>query len=160
MNDNFNGLTKIKFGKVERYSFARVKKVLPSTDLLELPKTSYKKFLDEGIGEALQEFSPINDYSGKARIDFISYHVDTNAKVDIQECRRRGITYSVPLKAKVRLVLTETGEAREQEVFLGDIPYMTEYGSFIFNGVERVVVNQIVRSPNVYFTGEICAITP
>ena len=155
MNDNFNGLTKVKFGKVERYSFARVKKVLPSTDLLELPKTSYKKFLDEGIGEALQEFSPINDYSGKARIDFISYHVDTNAKVDKQECRRRGITYSVPLKAKVRLVLTETGEAREQEVFLGDIPYMTEHGSFIFNGVERVIVNQIVRSPNVYFTGEI-----
>lgn len=155
MSDLLEGLNKVKFGKVERYSFARVKKILPSTDLLELPKTSYEKFLSEGIGECLNEFSPINDYAGKAKIFFLDYHVDRKPAVDKQECKMRGTTYSVPLKARVRLVLTETGEAREQEVFLGDIPYMTEEGSFISNGVEKVVVNQIVRSPSVYFTGEI-----
>ncbi|MBQ8749331.1 MAG: DNA-directed RNA polymerase subunit beta [Clostridia bacterium] len=155
MTNLLEGLSKVKFGNVERYSFARVKKVLPSTDLLELPKNSYQKFLDEGIGECLAEFSPIDDYTGKARVYFLDYHVDKEPKISKQECKRTSQTYSVPLKAKVRLVLTETGEAREQEVFLGDIPLMTEEGSFIFNGVERVVVNQIVRSPSVYFTGEI-----
>jgi DNA-directed RNA polymerase subunit beta len=153
--DNLEGLRKVKFGKVERYSFGRVKEVLPMPYLLDLQKSSYEKFLDEGIGEALDEFSPIEDYTGKANVEFVDYSIDRNPKLSKQECKRRGSTYSVPLKARVRLIIKDTGEVKEQEVFLGDIPYMTEDGAFVFNGVERVIVSQIIRSPGVYFTGEI-----
>ena len=149
------GIKKVKRGKIERYSFSRVEEVLPTPYLLELQKTSYRRFLDEGIGEALAEFSPIVDYTGKADVYFVDYHIDEKPKYTKQECKRRGITYSVPLKARVRLVVKETGEVKEQEVFLGDIPYMTEDAAFVFNGVERVIVNQIVRSPGVYYDGAI-----
>lgn len=155
MTDSLQGIKKIKLGKVERYSFARKPSCLENIDLIELPKKSYKKFLDEGIGECLRDFSPIKDYSGKAYIYFLDYKLEDKPKIDKYECRRRGLTYSVALRAKVRLVLTDTGEAREQEVFLGDIPYMTEDGSFISDGVERVIVNQIVRSPSLYFSSTI-----
>lgn len=155
MSELLDGIKKVKFGKVERYSFAKKPSCLENLDLIELPKKSFKKFLEEGIGECLRDFSPIKDYSGKAYIYFLDYSLDKEPKVDKYECKRRGLTYSVALRAKVRLVLTDTGEAREQEVFLGDIPYMTEDGSFIYDGVERVVVNQIVRSPSLYFSSEI-----
>ena len=155
MADYLSNIKKVKLGKAERYSFGRVENILPIQDLLELPKQSYKKFLEKGIGDILNEFSPIIDFSGKAYLYFVDYHVDLNPRFSKQECKRKGTTYSVPLKVKVRLVITETGEAREQEVFLGDIPYMTEDGSFISNGSEKVVVNQIVRSPGVYYDGEI-----
>ena len=155
MSGLLDNIKKVKFGKVERYSFATKPSCLDDIDLLELPKKSYKKFIDEGIGECLRDFSPIKDYSGKAYIYFLDYSLDKEPKVNKHECKRRRLTYSVALKAKVRLVLTETGEAREQEVFLGDIPYITEDGSFICDGVERVIVNQIVRSPSLYFSSQI-----
>ncbi len=154
MSELLNDIKKVKFGKVERYSFGKKPSCLENIDLLELPKKSYKKFLDEGIGECLRDFSPIKDYSGKAYIYFLDYSLDKEPKVDKYECRNRKLTYSVALRAKVRLVLTDTGEAREQEVFLGDIPYMTEDGSFIYNGVEKVIVNQIIRSPGLYYSCE------
>ena len=154
MADYLSNIKKVKFGKTERYSFGRSENIPPIQDLLELPKQSYKNFLEKGIGDILNEFSPIVDFSGKAYLYFVDYHVDLNPRFSKLECKRKGITYSVPLKVKVRLVITETGEAREQEVFLGDIPYMTEDGSFISNGSEKVVVNQIVRSPGVYYDGE------
>lgn len=155
MSELLDGIKKVKFGKVERYSFASKPSCLEDIDLLELPKKSFKKFIDEGIGECLRDFSPIKDYSGKAYIYFLDYSLDKEPKISKQECKRRSLTYSVALKAKVRLVLTDTGEAREQEVFLGDLPLMTEDGSFIYDGVERVVINQIVRSPGLYFSGAI-----
>lgn len=155
MADYLSNIKKVKLGKTERYSFGRVENILPIQDLLELPKNSFKRFLEKGIGDILNEFSPIMDFSGKAYLTFVDYHVDLNPRFSKQECKRKGITYSVPLKVKVRLVITETGEAREQEVFLGDIPLMTEDGSFVSNGSEKVVVNQIVRSPGAYYDGEI-----
>lgn len=144
---------KVKSGKIERYSFGRVPQIIPDEDFLDLPKSSYKKFIEHGIGECFKEFSPIIDFSGKAYLYFVDYHlVEKDPFYNRQECKRKGINYCMSLRAKFRLVITETGEAKEEEVFLGDIPKMTEDGAFIYNGVERVIVNQIVRSPGVYFT--------
>ena len=150
------GLTmkKTKFGKVERINFSKVEEPIEMPYLISVQKDSYKMFLEQGIAEILQEFSPIVDYSGKAEIYFVDYTLDRASKYSKQECKRKGITYSVALKAKARLLRKEDGEVVEQEVFLGDVPLMTDEGSFIFNGIERVVVSQIVRSPSAYFAKE------
>ena len=141
----------VKYGKVERKSFAKIDELIEMPYLLDVQKSVYKEFLEKGIGEILEEFSPITDYSGKAEIYFVNYTLDPTSKYTREECIRKGVTYSVALKARVRLVRKEDGEVIEQEVFLGDIPLMTEEGSFIFNGIQRVIVSQIVRSPSVYF---------
>ncbi len=141
----------VKYGKVERKCFAKIEELIEMPYLLDVQKSAYKEFLEKGIGEILEEFSPITDYSGKAEIYFVNYTLDPTSKYTREECVRKGVTYSVALKARVRLVRKEDGEVIEQEVFLGDIPLMTEEGSFIFNGIQRVVVSQIVRSPSVYF---------
>ena len=145
-----NIMKKEKFGKTERYTFAQLKDYIDIPPLLEIQRNSYKDFIENGIKEVLDEFSPIVDYSGKAKLYFLD--VDTNAKpkYDKKECKRRSATYSIPLNVKTRFVVEETGQAVEDVVFLGDIPYMTEDCSFIFNGVERVVVNQIIKSPSYY----------
>lgn len=145
---------KTKYGKVERINFSRIEEPIEMPYLIAIQKDAYKNFLEHGIAEVLEEFSPIVDYSGKAEIYFVDYTLDPTSKYSKVECRRKGITYSVALKAKVRLVRKEDGEVVEQEVFLGDIPLMTEEGSFIFNGIERVIVSQIVRSPSVYYAKE------
>jgi len=139
-----------KFGKAKRYTFAELKDYLDVPPLLEIQRKSFKDFIENGIKEVLDEFSPIVDYSGKAKLYFLEPIIDAKPKYDKKECKRRSVTYSVPLNVKARFVVEETGQAVEDVVFLGDIPYMTEDCSFIFNGVERVVVNQIIKSPNYY----------
>ncbi|MDR0850679.1 MAG: DNA-directed RNA polymerase subunit beta [Christensenellaceae bacterium] len=148
------GIKKVKCGKVERFSFSKINEPIEMPYLLDIQKSAYKYFLETGIAEVLEEFSPITDYSGKAEIYFVNYTLDPSSKYSREECKRKGTTYSVALKSRVRLVRKEDGEVIEQDVFLGDVPLMTEEGSFIFNGIERVVVSQIVRSPSVYFDEE------
>ena len=147
-------LKKVNFGKTERYSFSKLNENYDMPDLLDVQKKAYKEFLEKGIKEILDEFSPISDYSGKAKLYFLGVDLSGKPKYSIKECKQRGVSYTIPLKAQARFVVEDSGEAIDQEVFLGDIPYMTEEGSFIFNGIERVVVSQIVRSPSVYFTRE------
>lgn len=143
-------MRKQKFGKAERYTFAQLKDYIDIPPLLEIQKTSYKDFIQNGIKEVLDEFSPVVDYSGKAKLYFLDVVLDQQPKYTKEECKRRSATYSIPLNVKTRFVVEETGQAVEDTVFLGDIPYMTDDCSFIFNGVERVVVNQIIKSPNYY----------
>ncbi len=145
-----NIMKKQKFGKTERYTFAQLKDFIDIPPLLEIQRNSYQDFIQNGIKEVLDEFSPIVDYSGKAKLYFLDIVMDKQPKYSKQECKRRSATYSIPLNVKTRFVVEETGQAVEDTVFLGDIPYMTEDCSFIFNGVERVVVNQIIKSPNYY----------
>ena len=141
---------KIKNGKAERYSFGRCEDLVNMPQLLEIQKTSYKNFLESGIKTVLDEFFPLSDFSYKAKLYITEILPFSEPKYSIKECKRRGATYSSPLKVKARFVVEETGQAVEQEVFLGDVPMMTEQGSFIINGIERVVINQIVRAPSVY----------
>ena len=143
-------LRKQKFGKAERYTFAQLKDYIQIPPLLEIQRNSFKDFLEHGIREVLDEFSPIVDYSGKAKLYLLDIVMDKEPKYSQKECKRRSVTYSVPLYVKARFVVEETGQAVEENVFLGDIPYMTDDCTFIINGVERVVVNQIIKSPNYY----------
>ncbi len=147
-------LRKVKSGKVDRYTFGQCKEYVEVPPLLEIQKNSYKDFLENGIKNVLDEFFPLTDYSGKAKLYISEILPFAEPKYDINECKRRGTTYSSPLKIKARFVVEETGQAVEQEVFLGDVPMMTEQGSFVFNGIERVVINQIVRAPSVYLKRE------
>ena len=147
-------LKKQKFGKTERYSFAKLDDIVPIPDLLGIQKSSYKNFIENGIRSVLDEFSPVVDYSLKAKLYFLDFSLAGEPKYSIKECKRRGASYSVPLKVKARFVIEETGEAVEQEVFFGDVPLMSENGSFLTNGIERVIISQIVRSPSVYLTRE------
>ncbi len=148
-------INKIKLGRTERYSFAKTRVPLEMPHLLEIQKSSYKQFLEEYIWEVINEFNPIVDYSNKAELSFLSYSIDYTPKYSWSECKRRQCSYTVPLKVKVRLLIKETGQVIDQEVFLGDIPYMSDDGGFLFNGVERVVISQLVKSPGIYFDGEI-----
>ena len=152
MQQQMPTLKKIKCGKNERYSFAKLDEIAEMPNLLEIQKKPYAEFLEHGVYDILQEQSPITDYSGKAKLYFLDVNMTEKPKYDIRECRRRGMSYSQPLKVKARFVVEDTGEAVDQEVYLGDIPLMTDQGSFIFNGIERVVVSQVQRSPSVYFT--------
>ncbi|MFA6860363.1 MAG: DNA-directed RNA polymerase subunit beta [Clostridia bacterium] len=148
--DKLAHIKKRLFGNTERYCFSKVDEVLDVPYLLEIQKDAYARFLKTGIKEILDEFSPIVDYSGKGKLFFLDFSLDEKPKYDVAECLRRGSSYTVALKAKTRFVVSETGNAIESEVFLGDIPLMTEDGSFVFNGVQRTVVSQIVRSPSMY----------
>ena len=145
---------KVKQGKTERYTFGHTEELVKVPPLLEIQKKSYKDFLEKGIKRVLDEFFPLTDYSGKAKLYITEILPFAEPKYDIKECKRRGATYSSPLKVKARFVVEETGQAVEQEVFMGDVPMMTEQGSFIYNGIERVVINQIVRAPSVYLSRE------
>ncbi|MGN1221625.1 MAG: DNA-directed RNA polymerase subunit beta, partial [Christensenellales bacterium] len=147
---------KIKCGRTERISFSKAQEPVEIPYLIDIQKETYKQFLEKGIGEVISEFSPIEDFSGKAELYFGEYYIDYSAvKYPLAECRRRGLTYSAPIKVKARLVNKETGEVVEQEVLLGDIPLMTEQGGFLISGIDRVVVSQIVRSPSVYFEKDV-----
>ncbi|HEY8390826.1 MAG TPA: DNA-directed RNA polymerase subunit beta [Clostridia bacterium] len=141
---------KVKFGNRERYSFSKIKEVLDIPYLIEVQKTSFQHFLDHGIREVLDDYSPITDFSGKIELHFLDYALDGEPKYNEKECKDRDATYACPLKVKVRLINKETEEIIDQEVFMGDFPIMTPSGSFIINGAERVVVSQLVRSPGVY----------
>ena len=155
MDSNTLNIKKIKCGKAERMSFARTEVPFVMPDALSVPKESFKKFLEEDIGEILNEFNPIVDYSNKAELSFLGYTVEKTPKYPWNVCKTKQVSYTVPLKVMVRLLVKETGQIMDQEVFLGDVPYMSNDGSFICNGVERVVLNQLVKAPGAIFDGAI-----
>ena len=132
-----------------RTSFSRLKHVLDLPNLIDIQKASFEWFLNEGLRETIDDISPIEDYTGTLAVEFGDYEFGPPAHT-INECRENGMTYQAPLSMTVRFVNTETGEIREQRVFMGDFPMMTEWGTFIINGTERVIVTQLVRSPGAY----------
>lgn len=134
----------------QRRSYARIKEVLELPDLIEIQTSSYQEFLDEGIREMFQDISPVEDFTGNLMLEFVDYSLG-DPKYSVDESKERDVTYAAPLRVKVRLINKETGEVKEQEVFMGDFPLMTEAGTFVINGAERVIVSQLVRSPSVYF---------
>ena len=130
-----------------RKSFSRLKHVLDLPNLIDIQKASFQWFLDEGLRETIDDISPIEDYTGTLAVEFGEYEFGDRRSHSIQECREKDLTYQAPLSMTVRFVNKETGEIREQTVFMGDFPMMTEWGTFIINGTERVIVTQLVRSP-------------
>ncbi|WP_100486456.1 DNA-directed RNA polymerase subunit beta [Sporolactobacillus pectinivorans] len=138
----------------QRRSYARIKEVLELPNLIEIQTASYQWFLDEGIREMFQDISPVEDFTGNLILEFVDYSLG-EPKYSVDESKSRDVTYAAPLRVKVRLINKETGEVKEQEVFMGDFPLMTEAGTFIINGAERVIVSQLVRSPGVYFNEKV-----
>jgi len=138
----------------KRRSYARISEVLELPNLIEIQTSSYQWFLDEGLREMFQDISPIEDFTGNLSLEFIDYSLG-EPKYSVEESKERDVTYSAPLRVKVRLVNKETGEVKDQDVFMGDFPLMTETGTFVINGAERVIVSQLVRSPSVYFNGKV-----
>lgn len=138
-------------GNGVRLSYSRINEVLEMPNLIEVQKDSYKWFLDEGLKEVFQDISPITDYNGNLILEFIDFSLDNEPKYSIEECKERDATYAAPLRVKVRLRNKELDEIKEQEIFMGDFPLMTETGTFIINGAERVIVSQLVRSPGIYY---------
>ncbi len=141
----------IKLGKNKRMSFSRIPEKLDLPNLIEVQKDSYDWFVREGLKEVFRDVSPITDYTGNLILEFLDYSLKDEPKYSIAECKERDTTYAVPLRVKIRLINKETGEVKEQEIFMGDFPLMTDSGTFIINGAERVVVSQLVRSPGVYY---------
>jgi DNA-directed RNA polymerase subunit beta len=141
----------VKIGNRVRMSYSKINEVLELPDLIEIQKKSYERFLNEGLKEVFEDISPIEDYTGNLILEFVDHSLFGDPKFSETECKERDATYSVPLKLKVRLINKETGEIKEQETFMGDFPLMTERGTFIINGAERVIVSQLVRSPGVYY---------
>ncbi|MDR0879661.1 MAG: DNA-directed RNA polymerase subunit beta [Clostridioides sp.] len=144
----------VTIGKRTRMSFSKIKEIADVPNLIEIQVDSYKWFLREGLIEVFEDISPIEDYTGNLVLEFVDYSLDEKPKYDIEECKERDATYCAPLKVKVRLINKETGEIKEQEVFMGDFPLMTDKGTFVINGAERVIVSQLVRSPGVYYAHE------
>ena len=143
------------YGKTLRKNFARHEEVMAMPNLLEIQKKSYQWFLDTGLREVFADVASIGDYAGNLELSFIDYSMDEKPKYDVEECKARDATYAAPMKVSVRLHNKETGEIKEQEIFMGDFPLMTHSGTFVINGAERVVVSQIVRSPGIYYGKEI-----
>ena len=141
----------VKLGKNTRKSFAKINEVLDMPNLIEVQKNSYQWFVEEGLKEVFSEASTITDYNGNLELNFVGYRFDDEPKYSIAECKARDATYAVPLRVTARLNNTETGEIKESEVFMGDFPKMTDSGTFVINGAERVIVSQLVRSPGVYY---------
>ncbi len=144
-------LHEVQAGKNVRLSYSKIKEALEMPNLIEVQKNSYKWFIEEGLKEVFHDISPITDHSGKLVLEFFDYRLDYNSKYSVEECKERDAKYAAPLKVSVRLINTETGEIKEQEIFMGDFPLMTEQGTFIINGAERVIVSQLVRSPGIYY---------
>ncbi|MFD1850714.1 DNA-directed RNA polymerase subunit beta [Oceanobacillus bengalensis] len=138
----------------KRRSYARISEVLELPNLIEIQTSSYDWFLEEGLREMFQDISPIEDFAGNLSLEFVDYSLG-EPKYDVDESKSRDVTYNAPLRVKVRLINNETGEVKEQEVFMGDFPLMTDTGTFVINGAERVIVSQLVRSPSVYFNAKI-----
>ncbi|MFI3251337.1 MAG: DNA-directed RNA polymerase subunit beta, partial [Eubacteriales bacterium] len=142
----------VYYGKTLRKSFASYQELLEMPNLLEVQKNSYRWFLTTGLREVFKDVASIADYAGNLELTFIDYAMDETPKYDEEECKARDATYAAPVKVRVRLRNKETEEIKEQEIFMGDFPLMTNAGTFIINGAERVIVSQIVRSPGMYFT--------
>ena len=142
----------VYYGKTLRKSFARYKEILEMPNLLEVQKTSYQWFLDTGLREVFKDVGAITDYAGNLELSFVDYSMDEKPKYDVEECKARDATYAAPIKVKVHLRNTQNNQINEQEIFMGDFPIMTNSGTFVINGAERVIVSQIVRSPGMYYT--------
>ncbi len=141
----------VQYGKTERMSFSKIEEIIEMPNLIEVQKNSYQWFLNQGLKEVFRDISTIEDYTGNLVLDFIDYRIDSRPKYTIKECKERDVTFAAPLRVTTRLLNKETGEIKEQEIFMGDFPRMTESGTFIINGAERVIVSQLVRSPGSYF---------
>ena len=141
----------VQLGKNERMSFSKINEVLEMPNLIEVQKNSYDWFVREGLKEVFHDISPVIDYTGNLVLEFLDYQIDEEPKYDIAECKERDTTYAAPLRVRARLINKETGEIKEQDIFMGDFPLMTPHGTFIINGAERVIVSQLVRSPGIYY---------
>jgi DNA-directed RNA polymerase subunit beta len=143
-----------KLGKNVRMSFSKTKNTLELPNLVEIQTKSFKWFLEKGLSEVLRDVSPITDYSGNLSIEFLSFSLDSKPKYSVEECKERDANYAAPLKVNVRLTNKQTGEVKQTDIFMGELPIMTETGTFVINGAERVIVSQIVRSPGMYYASE------
>ena len=143
-----------KLGKNTRMSFSKTRSTLELPNLVEVQTKSYKWFLEQGLMEVLRDVSPITDYSGNLSIEFVSFSIDSKPKYPVEECKERDVNYAAPLKVNVRLSNKQTGEVKQNDVFMGEFPLMTENGTFVINGAERVIVSQIIRSPGMYYATE------
>ena len=142
----------VKYGQSERMSYSRIQEILEMPNLIEVQTDSYKWFLEEGLHEVFRDISPISDYSGHLSLEFVDFQLcEEDKKYTIEECKERDATYAAPLKVKVRLYNKENGSVKENDIFMGDLPIMTETGTFVINGAERVIVSQLVRSPGIYY---------
>ncbi|MCQ4949794.1 DNA-directed RNA polymerase subunit beta [Bittarella massiliensis (ex Durand et al. 2017)] len=141
----------VQLGKNVRMSFSKINEVLEMPNLIEVQKNSYQWFLDQGLKEVFSDVSAITDYTGNLVLDFVDYRLDEEAKYSVEECKERDATYAAPLRVTARLLNKVTGEVKQQEIFMGDFPLMTDSGTFVINGAERVIVSQLVRSPGVYY---------
>ena len=144
-----------RLGKNVRMSFSKARTTLELPNLLEIQTKSYEWFLREGLDEVLRDVSPITDYSGNLQIDFLSYTIDPTPKYPVEECKERDVNYAAPLRVNVRLTNKQTGEVKQTDIYMGDFPLLTDNGTFVINGAERVIVSQIVRSPGMYFASDI-----
>ena len=143
------------FGKTMRKSYAKYEEILQMPNMLKIQKDSYQWFLEEGLREVFKDVGVITDFSGKLELSFLDYSMDEKPKYTIEECKERDATYAKPIKVRVRLRNTETDEIKEQEIFMGDFPIMTNGGTFVINGAERAIISQIVRSPGMYYTHDV-----
>ena len=141
----------VKLGKNTRMSFAEINEVMEMPNLIEVQKNSYKWFLDTGLKEVFRDIDEITDYTGNLVLSFVDYRMDEKPKYSVTECKERDATYAAPLRVTVRLYNKETGEIKDNEVYMGDFPIMTDSGTFVINGAERVIISQLVRSPGVYY---------
>ena len=149
-----NRIRALRSGDTTIISYSKINEVLEMPNLIEVQKNSYQWFLDEGLKEVFEDISPITDFSGNLILEFIDFSLDSEPKYSIEECRERDATYAASLRVKARLYNRELDELKEQEIFMGDFPLMTETGTFIINGAERVIVSQLVRSPGIYYASE------
>ena len=147
-------LKEVKHEKCTRKTFSKIGDYIEMPNLIQVQKDSYNWFIEEGLGEVLKDISPIVDYSGNLVLEFLDYHMEEKTKYSIEEAKERDATYSSRLHVKVRLINKETGEIKEQEIFLGEFPLMTDSATFIINGAERVIVSQLVRSPSCYYASD------
>ena len=138
-----------KLGKNVRMSFSKINEVLEMPNLIEVQKNSYQWFLEQGLKEVFEDVSAITDYTGNLVLDFVDYRLDDEPKYSVEECKERDVTFAAPLRVTARLFNKVTGEVKQQEIFMGDFPLMTDSGTFVINGAERVIVSQLVRSPGV-----------
>ena len=145
----------VMMGKTPRKSFAKQEQILELPNMLKIQKDSYEWFLREGLREVFRDVDTITDYTGNLELSFLDYSMNEPPKYSVEECKERDATYAKPIKVRVRLHNKETDEIKEQEIFMGDFPLMTESGTFVINGAERVVVSQLVRSPGIYYGKEI-----
>ena len=149
-----NRIHSVQLGEMKRKSYSRIKEVLEMPNLIEVQKNSYQWFLDEGLQEVFDDISPITDFNGNLVLEFTNFTLESTPKYSIEECKERDATYAAPLKVRARLIIRESEEINDQDIFMGDLPLLTDSGTFIINGAERVIVSQLVRSPGIYYASE------